>query len=328
MTPKIKLQIIDRLRQSRQVLITAHKNPDGDSLGSQLGLAGFLDQIGVSYQLINEGAIPDKFKFLPDVEKIHNIETYKRADTAFDSAVIIECSTLDRIGRVRELIGDDTTVINIDHHQDNRLFGDINFKDVEAAAAGQMIYEILRKAQATITEAIATNLYTAILTDTGRFHYSSTTPACMRVASELLERGADPVSTTESVYYDLKPRAILLTGLAISSMQYKCDGRLCLMTIDRKMMIKAGAEKSDTEGLVNYSMYASGVQVGILFTEVADDRTKISFRSRDDINVAEMAAQFGGGGHINASGCIVEMPLAKARDKIIEIVRERLNGSV
>lgn len=325
---KSRQDIIERLRQSKHVLITAHRSPDGDSIGSQLGLAGYLEAAGIRHMIVNEGVIPGKYRFLPGIGRIHDADKVTAPDEPFDTAVVIECSNLRRIGRVRELMGDECVIINIDHHQDNEPFGKINFKDTEASAAGEMVYDILRDASADITPAMATNLYTAILTDTGRFHYSSTTPYCLRVASELLESGANQVEITENVYYNLKPEVVRLTGMAIADMQFSMNGRVCVLTVDREKMKAARAGMGDTEGLVNYSMYSTGVDVGVLFTEMDDSTTKVSFRSQRDIDVAAIAAHYGGGGHLNASGCIVELPLDKARDTIVAYIEERLNGSV
>jgi phosphoesterase RecJ-like protein len=328
MSRKIRQQIIDTLLKSDKVLITAHRSPDGDSLGSQLGLAGILKEKGIPFRIYNEGLIPDKYKFLPGIEEVLEIDEVPNRADKFDTAVIIECSNLDRIGVVKGLIDEDTTVINIDHHQDNIEFGDINLKEIKAAAAGEMIYNILREGSFSFNKDIATNLYTAILTDTGRFHYSSTTPECLKVAADLLRFGADPVEITEMVYYRLRPQAMRLTGMAVAGMQYQLEGRLCLLTVDRQMMKKAEAQKSDTEGLVNYSMYASGVEVGVLFTEVEDKLTKVSFRSQNDFDVADIAAHFGGGGHINASGCVIMESLERTRENVIKFVKDRINGSV
>jgi phosphoesterase RecJ-like protein len=328
MKEKIRQEIIDRLLASDHVLITAHRSPDGDSIGSQLGLAGFLEARNIPFMMVNEGDIPEKYRFLPGIELIRDISGVAQVDRPFDTAVVIECSNLDRIGGVRRLIGDDTVIINIDHHPDNISFGDIDFTDTSASAAGEMIFDILCQVSAEIDAAMATNLYTAILTDTGRFHFSSTTPYCLQVAGQLLSLGADPVEITEKIYFNLRPQVVRLTGMAVANMQLMLGGRLCVLSVDRAMMKQAGAGGGDTEGLVNYSMYSGGVEVGVLFTEVEDNQTKVSFRSQNDIDVAGIAAHYGGGGHINASGCVVELPLERAREKIVAFIKERLNGSV
>ncbi len=325
---RMRQQIIDSLLGAKHVLVTAHKGPDGDSIGSQLGLAGFLKAHEIPYVIVNEGPIPDKYRFLPGIETIHDIEHFPIPQDRFDAAVVIECSSLDRIGQVQKLIDQDCMIINIDHHQDNVPFGAINLKKTDAAAAGEMIYDILLQGSFAIDQSMATNLYAAILTDTGRFHYTNTTPSCMRAAAHLLELGADAVEVTEKVYFNLKPQVVKLTGRVVGDMEFELDGRLCLLTVDQKTLAEAHVDNGDIEGLVNYTLYARGVEVGALFTELSAEKTKVSFRSHNDLDVAAIAAHFGGGGHINASGCIVDMPLRETRETIIRYIKDRLNGSV
>jgi phosphoesterase RecJ-like protein len=191
--------------QSKHVLVTAHKNPDGDSLGSQLGLARLLKSQNIPCTIINEGTIPDKYMFLPGIDSVRKLNDISNPVPRFDTAVVIECSNLERIGDVQSAIDDECVIINIDHHQDNTLFGEINLKEVRASAAGEIVFDIIRQGSYPIDKAMATNLYTAILTDTGRFHYSSTTPHCLKVAADLLEYGADTVEITENIYYNMKP---------------------------------------------------------------------------------------------------------------------------
>jgi len=321
-------EILETLLGARNVLISAHIGPDGDSLGSQLALAGFLAERNINHTIVNDGLIPAKYDFLPGIGSVCLIDSYTPDTTPFDIAVIIECSNLDRIGRVTELIGPDCRIINIDHHQDNVPFGFLNWKEMTAAAAGEMIYDLLKESGHDITPDMAINLYTAILTDTGRFQYRSTTHHTMCVAGELLELGVDSDYVAKEVYYNMTPAMLKVRGLVLSDMEYLFDGQLCLMTLDRETMAAASASRGDTEGLVSSSLSARGVRVGILFTEIDETCTKVSFRSKNTIDVADIAAHFGGGGHKNASGCTVDMPLEKARADVIALVKGRLNGSV
>ncbi len=328
MINEIRREIIDVLLNSKHVLLAGHKDPDGDSLGSQLGLAGFLRNQNVAYKIINEGTVPDKYKFLPGVDEFLDINDVSDTGDRFDTAVALECSNLERMGEVGRLIDKECTIINIDHHQDNIPFGHINMKIPEASAVGEMIYDLLRQGAFSIDRDMAINLYTAILTDTGRFHFNNTTSHSLRTAADLLECGADPVQITEEVYYRETPARMLLTGMVLSGMEYLFDNRLCVMTIDREMMERISADKSDTEGIVNYSLSAAGVEVGALFSEIASDVTKVSLRSQDLVDVAEIAAHYGGGGHYNASGFILRESLKEAKETVIGYLKDRLNGSV
>lgn len=330
----IKREIIETLLSSKKVLISAHVNPDGDSLGSQLGIARFLSSRNIDHELINEGVIPGSYGFMPGIDRIRNVDELPSEGEAggkpggFDTAIILECSSLDRIGKVRDFIGDDCQIINIDHHSDNTPYGMINWKNPEASAVGEMIYDLLVDSSITVDREMAVNLYTAILTDTGRFHFSNTSPRCLRVAADLVELGADPEQITEQVYFNQRRQLLHLTGLVLSGMQYYLDGRLCLMELDRETMQKADAGKADTEGLVNNSMRVAGVKVGILLSEIDGKNTKVSLRSQGECDVAAIAAVYGGGGHRNASGCTLDLPLKQAREAIIKQVGDRLNGSL
>lgn len=323
----IKKQIIESLLKSRNVLITGHVNPDGDSIGSQLCLSLMLKAKNIRHRVINDGEIPDKYHFLPGCDLIIKPEEFDELSEPFDTAVFFECSNLERAGGVAQLISEDCRVINIDHHIDNDSFGDLNWTDPKASAVGVMIYEMFRDNSIEIDKDMATNLYVAILTDTGRFHFNNTTPRCLRTAADLVEIGADPVCITDRVYFDQSQQRLLLTGLALSTIRYLLNGRLCYLTIDLQMMDKASANKSDTEGLINKTLNASGVEIGVLFTEVDNTCTKVSFRSQSDTNVEAIASHFGGGGHLNASGAVIELPLKRATEKVLDYVKDRMDGS-
>ncbi len=310
------------------VLISGHIGPDGDSLGSQLGLYRFLHKQGIDCRVINQGMIPEKYLFMPDIEVVIDIDDFKEHQLSFSCAVTMECSNLDRIGKVADLVKANCKVVNIDHHKDNSSFGDINLLDFEASAAGEMVYDLIVSSGDAISAEIATNLYVAILTDTGRFHYSSTTAKCLRIASELVEAGANPELITENIYYTKKPEQLRLAGLLLSGMEYMLDNRLCLMTLTPEIFSATGTNSSDTEGMINYTMQAGVVEVGVLFSEISDKMTKVSFRSRQKIDVGALANRFGGGGHHSASGCVIESGLEEARKLILDQVRQRLNGSV
>ena len=320
-------EIAASLMQAKRVLIVGHANPDGDSLGSQLGLAEALGENNIACEIVNEGIIPNRYKFLPGIASVKDIDTYSGNGHSFDVAVFMECSSRERIGRVDQLISEGCRIINIDHHHDNNSFGDINYLDFTAAAAGEMVFEILRNGSFTINKRIATNLYTAILTDTGRFHFSSTTPKCLRTAAELVEYGADVSQITDQVYFNQSSDSLLLTGRVLQELEYFLDNRVCFMTITQADLKATRTSKADTEGLVNYTLRADGVQVGAQFSENGSyGTTKVSLRSRRDISIVEVALKHGGGGHKNACGCTLEYSIEEAKRIILKDIEEHLHG--
>ncbi|MEE9441803.1 MAG: 30S ribosome-binding factor RbfA [candidate division Zixibacteria bacterium] len=327
--PETISQIIDTLNNSEKVLIVGHINPDGDSIGSQLGFAGYLDQKNIKCRIINEGTIPFNYEFLPGIDQIENIENLNGGDDSFDTVVFIECSTGDRCGKVASLIDpENQKIINIDHHRDNSSFGHINFVDNEASAAGEMIYDILLYASAEIDSNIATNLYTAIVTDTGQFQYSCTTSRSLRIAAVLMDKGIDYIEIINELYHNYTPGAMRLLGTSLLNQEYHLDGKVCYMTVTDDLLEQTGSAKKDTEGLINYSISLAGVVIGVLFREISANVTKASFRSANGIDIIKVAAKYGGGGHRIACGCTLETSLDEAKKMILADIKELLNGTI
>lgn len=324
----IKSKIIDSLFSAQRVLIVGHMNPDGDSLGSQLGLAKALEHNDVTCEIINEGIIPNNYRFLPGIDRVQSVDEYIGPEKDFDVAVFMECSNRERIGKVDTFIHNGCRIVNIDHHSDNSKFGHFNLLDFSAAAAGEMVYELLVAGGIEITPDIATNLYTAILTDTGRFRFNSTTPKCLRVAADLMEKGADTSHISDMVYYNQTKDSLRLTGEVLLGLQYYLNDRVCFMTITNELLRNNNAGKADTEGLVNYTLRAEGVKVGALFSEREPNVTKVSLRSVNDVSIINVAAKHDGGGHKNACGCTMNNDIEKARQIILDDVRELLHDAV
>ncbi|MFH1701559.1 MAG: 30S ribosome-binding factor RbfA [Candidatus Zixiibacteriota bacterium] len=327
--PETIQKIIEALDNSGSVLIVGHINPDGDSIGSQLGLAGYLNQRRIKYRIINEGAIPFNYDFLPGVEQLENINDVDGEDESFDTVVFIECSAIARCGKTASLIDpENQNIINIDHHRDNGSFGKINFIDFEAAAAGEMIYDILLYASAEITGDIATNLYTAIVTDTGQFQYSCTTSRSLRIAAALIDKGIDHIEIVNKLYHNYTLEAMRLLATSIMNQEFYLDGKVCFMTITNEILKQTGSSKKDTEGLINYSINLAGVVAGALFSEISPSVTKVSFRSDNGVDIIKVAARHGGGGHRIACGCTIEAPLNEAKIIILSDIEELLNGTI
>ena len=309
------------LESCRRPLVVSHIDPDGDAIGTQLAFGEYFRRIGKTPALVRESRIPSKYQFLPGVERIIPVCDLSAA-AEYDLAVVLECPSLDRLGSVARFIGEQTTVINIDHHQDNVLEAAVSWVDVSASSVGELAFEYFRWVGFEIDPLMATNLYTAILTDTGRFRFESTTSRTLTIAANLVSAGADPRMITDRVYYDVDPAVMKLTGRLLADLEYFDDGRICMMPLTRAMLIETGADIANTEGLVDYSLFTRGVNVGVLLREIDPDRTKVSLRSRDGIDIAAVAAHWGGGGHRNAAGCTVRMPLAETKRELVKLLQE------
>lgn len=317
-------EMLSLLREAHNVLVASHIDPDGDALGTQLAFASYLRHEGKHVTLVREAGIPEKYQFLPGIAEIPCIDEFK-GNEEFDTAVILECPNVQRIGRASRLISADTAILSIDHHRDNDKFGAINWINTSASSVGEMVYEFFERVGYGIDRNIAEQLYTAILTDTGRFRFSSTSGRTMEIGGKLIEAGANPQEICDRVYFNMSPSTIKLVGKVLNGIEFFHNEQICIITLTRKMLDESGAKDSDSEGLVDYALFTGGVKAGVLLKEIGPGVTKASLRSRNNINVSAIAAQFGGGGHFNASGCVVNLGLDGARSELVNILSEAIN---
>lgn len=324
---KIFRDIEALIKKGKNVLISAHMDPDGDSLGTQLALRRYLIGLGKMVSVVNQGPIPGKYKFLPDIGEIKNINGYD-SDGKFDLAIILECRDVERTGDVKNLIDNNTRIINIDHHPDNTGYGDIACLDDKAAAVAEILMEYFSEINHDIDREAAVQLYTAILTDTGRFRFNSTSRKTMEIAGKLIELGADPRYISDNVYYSMDESTMRLIGKVFSKMEFCDDGRICLIAIDNEIIRTTDFNSADTEGMAEYTLFGKGVQVGGLLREMRPGYTKVSLRSRVKFDVGALAHKYGGGGHRNASGYHLDLPLEPAREKVLRDLKEVVGDAV
>jgi len=329
-TKKIHNDIEALIQKADNILITSHMEPDGDSLGSQLALRRYLIGLEKEVDIFNQGQISQKYEFLPDIEHVIDIDTggTKEASEKYDLAIVLECPDTERTGDVRPLIDRAKMIINIDHHPDNTGYGDIAYLDSGASAVGEILSTYFFDVGYKIDREAAIQLYTAILTDTGRFRFNSTTRKTMEIAGKLIEAGADPRYISDSVYYSFSESTLHLIGKVFSRVRLFGGGKICLVAMDQNTLSENNFNPADTEGMAEYTLFGKGVVIGGLLKEVGKRRTKVSLRSRDGINVSELAHKYGGGGHNNASGFHIDLPLMEAQEKLLVDLKEIINGSV
>ena len=309
------------------ILVVSHVDPDGDSIGTQLAFGRYLQSLGKEVLMVRDSVIPSKYQFLPGVESIVEIGSLN-TQNGFDTAVVLECPNRDRMGAVARLMTPSMRVINIDHHPANVLEAEVNWVDTALSSVGEMAFEFFSLVGYSIDSEVATQLYTAILTDTGRFRYSCTGPRTLEIAGELVRAGADARMICDQVYFEMDPELVQLTGELLGNLEYRENGRVCFMSLTREILTRTGASPSDTEGLVDYTLYPRGVEVGALLRDIGPKLTKISLRSRPGTDVARVASGLGGGGHMNAAGCDIDLPIEAAKDKIIELLQEARESQV
>jgi phosphoesterase RecJ-like protein len=320
-------QIAQAIRDARSILIASHEDPDGDSLGSQLAISRVMRKLEKSPIIVNQGRIPFKYQFLPDIADITDIKNFG-GDDNFDLVMILECPDAERTGAVKNLIHNGVKIINIDHHHDSRPFGAINYLDDKASSVGEMLFELFAAENLPIDRETAILLYAAILTDTGRFRYNSTTKRTMEVAGRLIDMGVNPREITDKIYFALPQSTLRLTGEVLSGITFHENGRICLLRLDKKMIDNHKTDISEMDGLADYTLAAKDVIVGGLLKEINGGFTKVSLRSRDKIDVSHVAHKYGGGGHINAAGFGVNKPIDSIINKLLDDLKELVHGSV
>lgn len=313
-------QVVELIETKHRFMITAHVRPDGDSLGSSLALYWILVALGKEAVVIMRDRVPHAYRSLPGAD---DVQTMPAIVDHFDGAFVIECSDIDRPG----LVGlEKQNVVNIDHHSTTALFGNINWIDSTASAVGEMIYNLCKALGVTPTKEIATCTYTALLTDTGSFQFSNTTERTFKIASELVRRGVEPATVSQALFYSYPYSKIKLLGLALSTLERDETGQIAWIRVDRDAMVDAAADEEDADGIVNYGLSIADVKAVALFKELDDNTWRISLRSKNKINVARVAEQFGGGGHKNASGCSAEGAYEDISSRVITSLKEAIFG--
>ncbi len=309
-------RIVHHLRQSKQILVATHFNPDGDAIGSLIAMALALDALGKDVTLFNESPIPAVYRFLPAVDRIvRQVETVDR----YDTAVVLDCGDVSRIGALAPALDRIPTLLNIDHHPTNTGFGDARYVDDTACSTAEILYRIFKRLPVAISQDIATAIYTGILTDTGSFRFANTNRTAFAICVEMMEKGVDPYTVAKHVYGTYSLGRIKLLNLALDSIELLNEGRLSVMTLTRDMMTETGTQPEDVDGMINYAKRIQDVQVAVLIQEINGSGSPgfhVSLRSDGSVDVAALAAHFGGGGHHRAAGFTAEMPLPAVKDGI------------
>ncbi|SPF55237.1 DHHA1 domain protein [Candidatus Desulfosporosinus infrequens] len=315
-----KKELIEVLRKAPTVALFSHVSPDGDCVGSMLAIGLALEKMGKEVHFYNPDPLPSYLTFLPGSSRISQDLPNPQPETL----LFVDCTDFQRANLSLSEISPESMVLNLDHHISNQFFGQFNWVDAQASASAEIALSLINQLGVEIDGDIATNLYVAIVTDTGCFRYSSTTAQTHRLTAELLDRGLD-LSRIHHNIFDQKPLAqIKLLQCALSGLEIRSDGQLGVMILSLEDFRKCGAEQELSEGLVNYAQSVEGVEVVVLLKEVGSREIKVGLRSNLWLNVNEIAAKFGGGGHKRAAGCTLQFPMAEAKQNIITAIEEAL----
>jgi len=307
--------IADILKKSKRFFLASHKDPDGDAIGSILALGETLILSGKDVVLFNEGPIPDSFASLKGIERVVNSFN---PESGFDALFILDCTNLERVGNISLHLSKIRPLINIDHHENNSQFGDLNLVDRDSSSVGEIVYRLIKLADLPMNVTVAENIFVAIQTDTGSFRYKNTTRDAFHIGGEMLGLGVDSWKIARKVMDGYTLKKLRLLESTLNTVELYHAGKVGLMTITKQVLSKTGADDSDSERFVDYPRFISGVEIAALIREIGKDYYKFSLRSNDWVNVADLASHFGGGGHPSAA--------AFTREGSLEVVKKDFLG--
>jgi phosphoesterase RecJ-like protein len=299
-------------REKDRFLIACHENPEGDAIGSELALALALRKMGKTATVLNADPVPGNLAFLPGADTVVREED----GSLYEVAVVVDCGSPERTGSVQTELRKPALMLNVDHHRTNGCGGDYCLVDPEAPATGVLVHRILEAMGTEIDYDIAVNIYVAILTDTGSFHYSSTSPEAFNIAGEMVRRGIDPWDVAEKVYESQSADRLRLLGRVLSSLEIVAGGKVAAITTMKKDLAEFSSRKDILEGFINYPRSVVGVEAAVSFREEGEREYRVSFRSKGRMDVSAVAQSFGGGGHKNAAGCTVRGSLTEVKEKV------------
>ena len=322
--PKVIDRILEVIREHKTFCIVGHMRPDGDCIGSQLGLALALRNEGKKVAVWNQDAIPLKYKFLVGDGLIEK----PKAGQKFDCVIATDCASYERLGKVGDFVKERKILINIDHHATNPRYGDVNWVSPREPSTGELIYRLMKVARWPITKPIADLLFTAISTDTGSFQYPNTRPGTFHAGAELVTRGANLAKICDEVYQSYPLSRAKLLQHVYSKFRMTDDNRVVWLWLKKKDFTRTGAESDDTEGLIDHLRAIEPVVVACVFEEVEPELTRISLRSKNpQVNVSEICGLFGGGGHPAAAGARIPGKPLSVQRKVIAAVKRALKAA-
>jgi phosphoesterase RecJ-like protein len=311
------------IRGGDEFLVVSHLSPDGDAISSTGAIGLILQALGKSYTLINEGRTPEKYAGLLGGQLI--LDYLKDAPTRVYSQIIsVDCADFARIGAVHQAFAENALLLNIDHHPTNDHYGTHNVIKPHAAATVEVIYELAEVMGIAWTKPLATCIYAGLLTDTGGFRYSNTTPEVFAIAERMLRSGAEGAMLSEQLLETMSYPQVLLLKETLSTLSFSQSRKVAWVSVTNETLERIGASDEDSEGLVNIPRNVAGVEVGMLFKQKSPETVKVSLRSAGMVDVSKLAKQLGGGGHVRAAGCTINGTLDEVIQRLVEAVNAEL----
>ena len=308
-------KIWNKIKESDNIVLISHVNPDGDALGSSLSMYNILKNMNKNVSVVNVTDLAPYLDFLPNYDKVK-----KQLPKNIDLMISFDCGSFDRLGIEEK----PKFLINLDHHISNTNYGDINLIE-EAASTSQVVFNILEANNVKIDKDSATCIYTALVTDTGNFQYESVTAEVFRVASELVKCGVKPEFVSKMLYERDRLSRLRFLAKALDTLELSLEGKVGIVEITNELMQKTGAVKDDTDGVVNMVRKLATVEVAIMLREEENGDIKISLRSKNYVDVSKIAVKYGGGGHIRASGATIkDKTFSEIKSMLLEDIRAEL----
>lgn len=323
--------ICDAIQDGEEFLLTSHIRSDADSVGSELSLKYLLDRLGKDVQIANHGGIDERYLWLPGSEEIMDPDQVQQT---FDSVICVDCATWSRLASMREVVTDDAHLINIDHHSTNECYGDLNWIHPEASSVGEMIFTLWERFDFSINTEAVVAIYTALVADTGSFAFASTTSRAHVIASKLLEHDINPEKVHEKLFSNFSRAEMKLMGYILEKMSFSMADRFGWCSLSKEVYQEIGTEPWGSQPYIQELMRVKDVEVALLLRQlISEDRGgkpegvfKGSLRSRGNVNVSDVAEEFGGGGHKYASGFVVESEqnIEAVEQSIVETIEEMI----
>lgn len=307
-------KVIKAIRAAKSVIVLAHTDPDGDAIGSMLAMYLVLKGLGKKAAMYCRDGVPEIYEFLPESDRVKDSLNNER----YDLAIAVDCGDEERVDKginLKDLAG---TIVNIDHHPDNTRFGDINLVE-KISSVSETLFKLFKKMRVKVTRDVASCLYAGIMTDTGNFRYDYTTADTLDTAATLARCGAKISKIAMAVYETKTMSSVRVLGAAMYRLESSQSGKVAWTVLPKQLMDSLGAKSEDLTGVVDHIRSIKGVEVAILFRE-EEDGVKINFRSKFTVNVSEIAQGLGGGGHIRASGAVMQGPLDEVKQKVLDEV--------
>ena len=315
-------RILDLIKANQSFLVVSHENPDCDALGSTIAMALVLRELGKDVTMYNADGVPEYLRFLPECSGIADF--LGGVTDEVDVVMLLDCADVSRPGKEFEnfILKKDFTFAIVDHHATNDTGSEYCLVDENASSTGVILYRMIKRLGIPISPDVAECLFSTIVGDTGSFRYSNTCSETFTIAADLVDRGADPEKISRFIYDNEPLKKVMLRTLAMNTLEV--TGEIAFLHVSSEMFRQTGTEKEHTEGLVSMARSIEGVEVAVFLRQESDLGWKVSLRSKEYVDVAQIARRYGGGGHRKAAGCVISAPLATIKRRLRSSIQEAM----